>query len=217
MLARAGISAQWLPLFGHIPIDIEPDDAWLIDALREHGLDINAKNKSGFWFFGLFGALHSVWPAEPLFSYLREAGAKHGRKITIIAIGRMGASGEQLWASLALRYSSEFIFCKLGERTPGQISQFFQFVDFGLATTPWALAGKSGTVAAMLESGLPVIVNRDDWRFPFGTQESPHSPLLCKMEADLASRLTTLKRQPASSTLPDIAHQFLNSLDSKLS
>jgi len=33
----------------------------------------------------------------------------------------------------------------------------------GLATTPLQIIQKSGSVAAMLEHGLTVLVNRDDW------------------------------------------------------
>ncbi len=208
LLARNGVRAGLLPLFGNIPFCESGNPAWWSDELRHHGLDIGAGNRGEHWLFGMFGSLHPNWPPEPLLGFLREASAMQRRKIALLSIGRLGA-GETLWSGFEREYSRDFVFHRFGERPAGEVSLFLQGIDFGIATSPWANIGKSGTVAAMIEHGLPVIVNRDDIHFPFAIPEYPRSPLLVKMESDLAVRLPGLRRGPHHSALPEIAAQFL--------
>lgn len=207
LLARNGIPAGLLPLFGNTPLHDGGGAGWLDREVSAAGLD----NRGAFWVFGFFGSLHPVWPPEPIFSHLREASQRHGRKIVIVSIGRLGG-GESLWDSLAARYAGWFTFVRLGERSAEQVSDFLQWIDFGIGTTPWAIIGKSGTVAAMLDHGVPVIVNRDDARFGFEVPP-PASPLLVKMGPDLADRLPGLKRSAPDPSLPGIARTFLTDLE----
>lgn len=211
LLAKHGVTAQILPLFGLIPLVDQPESSWLEGELAALGLETGPGWRDRHWLFGLFGSLHTVWPPEPLFSYLRDASQKHDRKIVILGIGRIGA-GSDLWQSLASKYSHQFTFGKLGERPPEQISQFLQFIDFGIATTPWAIIGKSATVSTMLDHGLPVIVNRDELRYGFDIPHHPSSPLLYKMQPNLAVTLPDLNHRPPHSTLPGIARQMLAGL-----
>lgn len=164
ILKHYGIPAIRLPMFGAIPVTQNRGDSWLFPQLQELGLEIYPENRDQFWLFGFFGALHPIWPPEPLFTYLEQASAQYQRKIALLSIGRLGP-GEDLWNTLAKNYSSQFTFLKLGESTPAKISEFFNSIDFGIATSPYALIGKSASVAAMLEHGLAVIVNRDDINF----------------------------------------------------
>ena len=207
LLARNGIPAGLLPLFGNTPLHDGGGAGWLDREMNATGLD----NRGAFWVFGFFGSLHPVWPPEPFFSQLRDASQRHGRRIAIVSIGRLGG-GESLWDSLAARYAGWFTFVRLGERTAEEVSDFLQWIDFGIATTPWAIIGKSGTVAAMLDHGVPVIVNRDDARFGFEVPR-PVSPLLVKMGPDLAQRLPGLKRSAPEPGLPKIARTFLTDLE----
>jgi hypothetical protein len=39
------------------------------------------------------------------------------------------------------------------------VSQHLNLLSFALAVSPWQMAGKSGTVAALLEHGVPVLVS----------------------------------------------------------
>jgi len=211
LLARHRVTAQVLPLFGLIPIVNQPDSSWLEGELANLGLDTGPDWRERHWLLGLFGSLHTVWPPEPLFSYLQDAGQRHDRKIVILSIGRIGA-GADLWQSLASKYSHQFTFCKLGEQSPEHVSQFLQFIDFGIATTPWTIIGKSATVSTMLDHGLPVIVNRDELRYGFDVPNEAASPLLCKMQPDLATTLPSLHGRPPHSTLPTIARQMLAEL-----
>ena len=49
-----------------------------------------------------------------------------------------------------------------GELATADISHLLGAADLGIASHPWALIGKSGAAAAMIEHGLPVLVPRDD-------------------------------------------------------
>jgi len=188
LLHTHGIKATQLPLFGNIPIH---------EAQRQ---------PHEGWNFGLFGTLHPIWPPEPLFSHLRET----GKKIKISHIGRLG-SGQRLWREIKRDYHGVFEFQTLGEQSPETIAGFFSTLDFGIATSPWELIGKSGTVAALLEQGLPVIVNRDEIHY-HQWQETGYSPLLIKMGSDFPARLAAAQPGKPHQILPDVTRQFLQDL-----
>ncbi len=185
LLRREGIEAEVLPLFGSIPLTGRP-------APRDEGV---AR-------FGMFGQLHPNWPPEPLLGKLRAL----GKRVEIEHMGRMG-SGEAVWREMEGRYG--FGFRRHGEQSPARVSQFLMDMDFGIATTPLALIGKSATAAAMLEHGLPVIVNRDDVRYP-GMDTPPRPDGVILMDAPLDH---PQRRQPRS-RLPEVADQFLAALQS---
>ncbi|MEI6349870.1 MAG: hypothetical protein WCP06_02045 [Verrucomicrobiota bacterium] len=209
-LARCGVAAGILPLFGSVPIpSADCDNTWLWNELGKSGL--SPVNREEFWYFGFFGTLHPVWPPEPLFSYLEQAGQIHGRKIALVAVGRLG-SGEALWRSLVARYADRFTFCRLGERSPEQVGQVFRLLDYGIAASPWIIIGKSASAAALLEHGLPLIVNRDEVRYPFAIVDEGYSPLLCKMQPELVESLPELKRRPSELRLAAITAQFLREI-----
>lgn len=213
LLKQNGISASRLPLFGNIPIANQNADCWLFSDLQKVGLDIKTENRNYFWLFGFFGTLHPIWPAEPLFSYLYKAAKKNNRQVAIISIGRLGP-GEKLWKSLSNNYSSQFIFLQLGERSPLEISEFMHSIDFGIATSPYALIEKSGTVATMLEHKLPVIVNRDDFKMILDPPLPLISePLLYKLDTCIVDKLQdTVSRESAESRIGSVATQFIKDL-----
>lgn len=209
LLARGGIEAELLPMFGSIPLAANPDPDWLFAELRAAGVSFQRREE--LWIFSMFGALHAVWPPEPLFTHLLTAGARAGRRIVITSMGRLGA-GEARWREFQAAYADRLHLVRLGERSPRAVSEVLQEADFGIATSPWELIGKSSSAAAMLEHGLPVIVNRDDANFAFSYRGEPVSPLLIKMGTDLADRLADLRRAAPQHGREDTARSFLESL-----
>jgi glycosyltransferase involved in cell wall biosynthesis len=204
LLRDAGIPASVLPLFGNIPLAREQRSDWLESTLK-----LNERGEH--WIFALFGTLHPIWPPEPLFSYLTEAAEQSGKRVIIAGIGRIGP-GETLWNRLTCEYGDVFRFVHLGEQPAERISEFLQAADFGIAASPWDLIGKSGTVASMIEHGLPVIVNRDDVRFSTIERTNPFSSLLIKMDEKLPSRLRSVRRAEPKSMLPEVARLMLSYL-----
>ena len=143
-------------------------NAWLAPLLAEVGCDAlsgSPERRAAWWLFALFGTLHPVWPPQPLLDHLQAAAAAAGKRVALISAGRLGA-GESLWTGMSAAYGSRVPMLRVGEQPAPRISELLNSVDFGIATTPLALVGKSATVAAMLDHGLPVVVNRDDCRWP---------------------------------------------------
>jgi hypothetical protein len=137
---------------------------------------------------------------------------KLGRPIRLSHVGRIGP-GESVWTDLSGRYQPDIEFRRLGEQSLENISQFLGSVDLGVATTPLSLIGKSSCTAAMLDHGLPVIVNRNDIHFRGIPEIAPISELLIPVDENFLKRLAAVKRQPPKPRLPEIAAQFLNDLD----
>jgi hypothetical protein len=193
MLEKHGTRTEVLRLFGNIPIVSDADSGWFEDEMRRTDVSGGDYARDKYWVFAFFGTLHREWPAEPLFSYLLEAAGRIGKKIVMASIGRLGI-GETLWDELEIRYARKIHLVKLGDRPPERISAFLQFADFGIASSPWELVGKSGTAVSMLEHGLPVIVNRDEVHFA-GFEDAAPTPGLVKMDSNMPVSLLSLERR----------------------
>ena len=212
-LRSAGIAAGILPLFGAVGFASKPETVWLNEEMKLAGWLPTPGSRDQFLLFGFFGSIHPVWSPEPLFSYLAEAGARLGKQVGIISVGRQGP-GVALWDRLVKDYSHRFKFLRLGARSAECLEGFFLEIDYGLATTPYALIGKSGTTASMLEHGLPVIVNRDDIPFKGEQTELGESQrLLIRMRPDLPGVLVSgVPHGTPSPRLPKVAALFLRDL-----
>jgi glycosyltransferase involved in cell wall biosynthesis len=202
ILKNAGISAALLPLFGNIPVvasDSKPE------------LPIALMNERDHWWLGIFfGALHPEWEPEPFLSILKQAAFRANKRICLLLAGRPGATGEALWEKLKQAYPSDLVFIESGELPAEKISVLLQSADFGIAASPWQLVGKSGTIAAMLDHGLPVIVTRDDFQ-PRPLPDEPPStdPLLHRCDDALEAKLRAgLPKRSAHSHLGEITAQF---------
>jgi hypothetical protein len=211
-LAGQRITAARLPLFGSLPLSAGQAWEWLTPALAAAGCDAD-RNRAGWWLCVVFGTLHPVWPPEPLLSRLASAAAGAHRRIALLSVGRLG-SGESLWRRLETDYAARIPTVRLGELSAERISELLNTVDFGIATSPYSLLGKSATVAAMFEHGLPVIVNRQDGWTPSSEPLDPtERDLVIRPDDRFERRLTTVKRGHPQRRLPAVARQFLADLD----
>lgn len=210
ILKRSGFSARCLPLFGSIPLQPTNADEWLFRELRQSGIQISPANRGEFWLFGFFGSLHPEWPVEPLLSRIRDAAAKAGRRVIFAAVGRMGP-GETLWDQLARDRGSEFIFARLGVRSELEVSQFFNSINFAIATSPLGLIGKSSTVAAMLEHDLPVIVNREQpWRDGVDAEPLEGFARFILLDESFASELARPRVRKPRARVAEVCQQLLD-------
>lgn len=201
VLAREGCTAHILPLFGNIPI---PEVVPPVPNPTE-------------WIGGIFGTVHPQFPPIPCFDILVEGAKASGRRLRLLGIGRMGEYGENMFAALNSEYGERLVATSLGEKDPAEVSRLLQTLDFGIATHPWALLGKSGAVAAMLDHGLPIIVPRDDWALRNRPIDVPAIDNLIiplsEMPPELMAGRIARKQAPAA-RLPGIAWAFLESLES---
>ncbi len=210
-LRRLGIASSSLPLFGNIPIV----DASLAPGFpRQLGAaGINPGNRGEWWLGLFFGGLYPEWKPEPFLGTLMSAARKAGKRISLLSVGRTGSAGQQVWAQLQRDYP-DISFVMLGEQSPEMVSLLMQACDFGIAASAWELIGKSGSAAAMVEHGLPVIVTRDDGQSRFAVPDPPSTdPLFHRWDETLESRLAAgLPRKSPSSRTMEIATRFCSML-----
>ncbi len=215
ILAREGITARRLPLFGNVPVEEKTGNDWLFAELRKADVEISASNREKFWLTGFFGALPPHWSPEPVLTTLLQAADRNSRRLVILSIGEI-VSGEPLWQELMQRYSLKIKFLKFGRQPAEKVSQFLNSLDFGLAATAYGRIGKSGAVAAMLDHGLPVIVSQDEEFRTVLASKDRNEPLLYRLD-HLPKRLDAgLERQAACARLPEIAAHFIQDLQKPL-
>lgn len=215
LLHALGCKAAKLPLFGNIRIQVD-------GAEEGCHLICNALGKENFspggrpaWHIGgLFGVIHPEWRPEPFFNSWLQAAGQSGRQPLLVLIGRSGRSEEHI-QSLLQPYLRQLQVGMLGALPDLAVSQVLQALDFGLATTPWRLKEKSGSLAALRDHGLPVVLTRDDWhpREVYEGLEVPEGDPGCYLaQADRTTPFHELKRRPPEDTLPKVAARFLADL-----
>lgn len=151
MMRRIGYKALLSPLFGNVP---------MTDALPPPGSEGFEEPSDRVLRFLFFGSIHADWPPEPFMTRMTAHCEHVGRRPVLISCGRIGA-GLPVWNRMSADHGTRCRFVLLGERSAAEISALINGADFGVATTPLCLIGKSSTTAAMIEHGLPVIVNRE--------------------------------------------------------
>jgi hypothetical protein len=195
VLVREGAAPGILPLCGNIPIEIMPP-----------------MPARGEWAAGIFGTIHPQFDVRACVSVLAAGAQASRRKLRVLGFGRVGAHGRRVLTELGQLGSRRYTVEILGERPPDEISRLLQSLDLGIATHPWALIGKSGAVAAMLDHGLPVMVARDDWQLRVGPTPPPLGDPLVGRLADIPSELLAGwlgRRREPKSRLPALASAFL--------
>jgi hypothetical protein len=205
VLARHHWSAELLPLFGNLPVAAARPAA--LSPFLPRGPREN-------WLVGAtFGTLHPQWQPEATADLFHATAARLGRTPLLLACGRTGGHGAELLRRFAA--AQPIAVVPTGEQSAETLSQLFQTVDFGIAPHPWALIGKSGAAAAMLDHGLPVLVPRDDWaaRPPLELPVAPRGLLvrLADLTPEIAPAWLRLRRAP-NPALPRVADSFLEAL-----
>jgi hypothetical protein len=169
-LRRNGIDTELLPLAGNVPVQREAAQLELRQPVA-----------------GIFGGL---WPGFEPHEALAAFASAGGR--TLLLIGRHGATPERL-AQWRARHPTLAIV-ETGALDPLAVSQHLNLLSFAFAVAPWQMAGKSGTVAALLEHGVPVLVSWGDTRQASGVPKD-RAVLLHRPGSALAPLLA---RQPGS-------------------
>jgi len=202
MLRQIGQRAVLSPLFGNVPVTA---------AAPPPGTEGFEDSAGPVWRLLFFGSIHAEWPPEPLMTRLIEAAARAGRRLIVISAGRIGPGGP-VWQRMIATHGDRCRFVLLGERPAETISGLINGSDFGVSTSPMCLIGKSGTVAAMLEHGLPVIVNRD---YPLrgipALEPAEGFDRFLRLDDGFEARLEIAAAKPRHrmSRLPEAAEKFL--------
>jgi hypothetical protein len=135
---------------------------------------------------GVFGSVHQEWADTNCLRRLHQAALDKRRKLLLVHMGRAGVAGGALWQQLRTTLAGTIEMHALGELAPDELSRVLRGLDLGVATTPWAVAGKSSTISALLEHGVPVLVTRNDYQLRGQRTPEPDShPLLLRFTGSL--------------------------------
>lgn len=161
-LKREKIDASILPLHGNIP-PVGPD-GWgdlLAPVLKAEIGEI--PDRRDLYLAGVLGRVHPEWNAADTVGTLLPQVERFNKRLVLVFHGQSGVAPET-FGRLRQDLHGRADLLVLGERPDGEISRILHALDLGLATSPRRIIQKSGSVAAMVEHGLPILVTRDDWR-----------------------------------------------------
>ena len=204
LLESAGCRASLLPLFGNVTIEPHPDRAWLDAALAAAGHDLGRRPV----LFGFFGGVDPDWDGTGLFGQIAAALRRIGRTGLVLSAGAAAGMPKRLrrWAA----GHPQLGVLALGIQPAERVSAYLQALDFGLTSYPYALIGKSSSVKAMLEHGLPVIVAWGDLRPNLPAIEPEWGPLILPPGGDLDAFIAAPpERRIRGSRLNPVAAQLL--------
>jgi len=203
-LRNESCPAKLLPLFSNIPIT---PPLFLRDkVLLEAGVEPDQQDDSHRWIFVLFGAIHPEWSPEPLILRIDALRRLEGRPpCLVVVLGRCSMRMVQRVSNACLQSNWGFLY--KGELPSPLISSYLQCADFGLATSPYSLIGKSGSVAAMQEHGLPVVVSRLE-----GMDRETGIENLIRADTLFEKNLLQAQKHTVSSRLDETVDQLIGSL-----
>ena len=183
-LQRENLSPEYLYLFGNVPLaaQIEKiDEVW-------------PKAKSTIAFFG---TPYSDFPYRRLFQTLAKTYISMKCEPTVRILGGIReAKGLNLLRKEAERL--DLAVETTGRLSTEELSLELQAATYGVATTPFDALGKSGSAAAMLEHGLPVVAH-DDGDTPKDALFAPgpfKERIVLLTQKDFTNRLKTLIGTP---------------------
>lgn len=199
-LAKLGYSAEYLPLFSNIPV---------VGSTDLNGKDcLSSKLVSGAYLVA-FGTLHPGAPAKKIAREIALYTKEKGDALSLVLLGRCGSEKDmwvESWKSEGLKVVD------LGEQPTAVISQVLGQASVGISTTPFFLAEKSGSVAAMLSHRLPVLCVSRRWE-PRGKKQWESLRGVFDLEKQGFDACLKMKVNSLSTPSPaEVARQFSNTL-----
>ena len=155
ILKANGISSSILNLPGNIPI-CRGKNLNIGRELRDLGIE-NTK-RGDWWITGTFGRMRKNIDYVSFFNDLLERSGMHGKKLAFFSIGEAGINGQEIFDHLEKTFNGKLLLYQFGSRKPEEISAFFQILDFGVASVPIHLLGKSGAYSSMREHNVKVLI-----------------------------------------------------------
>jgi len=144
-LKEMGVTSNFLPLFSNIPV-------LAVQHTKENDL--------GAIILVVFGTIH---PDSLFHEFAREAVSFSKANKVEIELRIIGRSGNQLEAWISICQLEGLKYILLGEQPPELISKELSNSTIGISTSDILRIEKSGTVAAFLAHGLPVICISKPW------------------------------------------------------
>ncbi|PQA53172.1 glycosyltransferase [Siphonobacter curvatus] len=193
-LARQKVQAGLLPLFGNVPLQPQPFRVNTHDYLE----------------IIVFGTVH----ADALWREAIQELSQQDRPMRLTFIGRNGSHAK---ACIEWCTQMQLPVRLLGEQALERISFVLSQADIGLTSTALPMVEKSGTVAAMLEHGLPVLCIASAWQ-PRGVP-SPPLPLhvYAYRVGQVFQLLDSLQKHPPKNRIARTAEQLTRQLSPRRS
>ena len=198
ILNNGGVDSELLLLPGNIPVNIEIEPE-IIKEFAELGID--KKSRKGWVVLGTFGRMRANIDYVAFFKNILDRFEVQSKKIAFFSIGKVGIHCDEILNRIEQAHKENLLVHRFGERTTNEISSFFQLLDYGVASVPEHLLGKSGAYSAMRNHGLKILI--------------PEKKVVRKAidQKNYSSYLFELSDQEFSSE--NVARHFLFSLDGK--
>jgi hypothetical protein len=190
----------YLPIFSNIPFNEK--------------LSVNVEQLKSKVKLVMFGTIH---PGAPIKDFAKEVTNYFSNnkryKGSLILLGKSGSEKEK-WVKEFKAFNFEVNV--LGELEPYEISNVLQEASFGITTNPIFVVEKSGTIAAMREHNLPILI--------VAQNSKPKNKIDLNFDSDLLEYKSGnfsnfIERKPKKikriSGITDITFQFLNELGLK--
>jgi hypothetical protein len=206
-LGRLGFKSALLPLFSNIPNLSKPKQyqSTTIQPVRLYnGTCIRMV---------LFGGIHPGAPVHKLAHDIAQYCSHNAVTATLTMVGRCGSEQEH-WASIWKAFG--LYVEQLGEQAPEYISELLLNSSIGIATTPAYLIGKSGTVAAMHNHGLPVICISAPWTPTSKLDLKTPLGILVYQEGQIDTIMAATIQLPCTNSASVIAKNLVGSLMNKV-
>jgi len=199
LLEKLGFNAEYLPLFGNIPV------TGMVNA--QNGKDISGINKK--LSFVVFGSIHDGAPINEFAKDVASYSLKNNIPATLTFIGRCGAEQDRwsaVWEAEGLKAET------LGEQPTERISEILSISTIGISATAFAVIEKSGSVAAMRQHGLPVLCVSKSWH-PAGMTNLQAPPGIIEYRiGNFEACLAAIEPMPLTANVSDIAGKFISAL-----
>jgi len=194
-LSGIGVQSKHLSLFGNIPV--------MGNKVPKSFKEDRSINMI------LFGHIHPNTPTEKFALEVAEYVKRHQFGSSFTLVGNNGAETEY-WIK---QFENSGIKVNvLGEQSASNVSKAIANANIGISTTPAALLGKSGSVAAMREHGLPVICVPSAWEpTKFVNLVLPKGIMIYK-NGNLEEMLNSELNFTLPISISDIGNQFINAI-----
>jgi hypothetical protein len=150
VLAKNAISTTLLPVFNNLPIGNISGKA-LFNKLPQDILN----NRGQYIIASFFGAIHFDEDLLDGFKKLQELVKNSQKKLVLTHLGK-SEQVAKLWSYVNLS-DNDYVY-EFGQQSGQEIADYLCQIDVGLSTNPKILFEKSGSIAAMLNNKLPVIL-----------------------------------------------------------
>lgn len=162
LLSKENINSGILPLFGNIEVVVkDTENAWQVincRFLRENPSEKPLYEKD-YQTAVIFGSFQLDWNPCSILNKWDLFLKDNNKEGLLLLIGRHGFPVDELVKKWNRTFNKIKVI-ELGVLPPHEISQIMQEANFAITPTPLAVIQKSGTVAAFIEHGLPVVYTR---------------------------------------------------------